>query len=197
MDDWWCVGLPYIFILTVLAITFMSYLVWRVDMKSKDKHTNKIQPKCEVRHVIYFMGIILGGLFILSAWILNSDTSSFYNVCVEKFYIHFGFSFGGLLLLTHSIALYVRCRNPSTPIAKPAQVIICSIGILVVTTGLVMVIVNTFSKAHTLSWILILATLTMLVVLLYRLHAFCKYGKKFETSLFTKAACPMCRTNRS
>jgi hypothetical protein len=195
-----CIYQPYVFIATALVITLVSYYIWPLRDQTRYTKVQEGTAHFEVRHVIYFMAIMLGGILVISAGILLLDYDFFLwdSPCITTAYFHFGFAFGGLLFVVHSVALYVRCRHPGTPIARPPHAVICSIGILVVITGMVVLIVKMDSSNNT--WVrfsfricLVASIATMLFVLLYRLTACFKYGKNFSKSLYTDTSCPMCK----
>jgi hypothetical protein len=184
--------LCYFFIFVVVVLTVWSYQTWPLDLNNTNKTKLGIL-RDPVRQVIYFMAILLGVLFIWSASVLHSKKNKIeLNSCVTLGYIHFGYVFGGLLVMTHSVLLVFRYRSPQTPLARPIHVGFCSVGIVVVTLCLITVMVHTSGDNSGLFKLLgTAAVVTMCLVLLYRAHVLYLTGKNgFGQSLFTYSVCP-------
>jgi hypothetical protein len=199
-----CLFVPYFFIGLLVAVTILSYWFWPLSNNSLRSY-NVVGDKGEglqARHVIYFTAILLGGLLILSAWFLHTNEEFELKEgdrCFTDSYIHFGFVLGGLLMVTHIIMLIIRCRHPQNPLARPVHAGICSVFIFFMSMFLLAVVISTayrqkIDQAWDFITCVVTAIVTMLLVLLYRLHAICFYGRdEFYKSLTTAKSCPMCR----
>jgi hypothetical protein len=189
----------YFFLVLVVAVTVVSYCCFPLNTRPNVKVQQVRQdPRMELRHWIYFMAILLGGFLILSASMLQvQEFLLFSDLGATQAYHHFGFVFGGLFVVTHSVMLISRCRHPCQPLAQPVHAGICSVGICFVSVFLIAVVIHTARNAPTQRMFIgsvVAAIVTMLLVLLYRLGALCHYGRKnFEKSLYTLNACPVCR----